>query len=241
MAAALGLSGFKVLVIDLDPQCYLTRANGINEADETATASALFIPKVRFSDLTFIRRSGYDLLPGSVELTKLVRRMSRPTDVLWLREKLLEDKNAVDYHFILVDTSAALTVLNINALVVSNLAIIPVAPEFQAVSGAEQTLSNVRHLRHRLRLSNPMCRFLITQFDKRKRTHREYTHYICKKYSKHVFDVHIRTNAPLSDARGDGATVFDVAPRSRGAVDYAAATDELVRWLNASTQDPMFA
>lgn len=238
VAAALGLSGLRTLVIDLDPQGFLTRTMGVKEPSPDATVAALFDPSADVASLSVRDVSGFDLLPSSSTLTKRMRDLNKPTDVLWAREAL--QKADLGYDLVLFDTAAAVTVYSLNALVASQHVLIPVLPEYQAVVGAEQTYQTTELVKNKL---NPMLEsrtFLFTQVDARKRIHRTYQKYVREKYGDSVLDNTIRTSTSLAESREGGTTVFDHDASARGARDYANATDELlrrVRRLQAQSND----
>lgn len=229
LAAALGLSGWRTLVIDLDPQGFLTRTMDVEEPRPEYTVASLFDPSADLETTPMQEVSGFDLLPSSSTLTKRMRDLNKPTDVLWVREAL--QKADLDYDLILFDTAAAVTVYSLNALVASEHVIIPVLPEYQAIVGAEQTYQTTELVENKL---NPRLRsrnFLLTQVDARKRIHRTYQQYLRKKYDDTVLDNVIRTSTSLAESREGGTTVFDHDSTARGARDYANATDELMRLL----------
>jgi chromosome partitioning protein len=229
LAAALGLSGWRPLVVDLDPQGFLTRTMGIDEPDPAASVAALFGPEADLESIAFRSVSGFELLPSSGTLTRQMRELNKPTDVLWVREAL--QKADLDHDLVLFDTAAAVTVYSLNAMVASQHVLIPVLPEYQAVVGAEQTHQTTDTVREKL---NPRLRsrnFLLTQVDARKRIHRTYQQYLREKYGERVLDQSIRTSTALAEAREGGTTVFDHDSNARGARDYANATDELLRRL----------
>lgn len=224
-AAALGLSGYRVLAIDLDPQSFLTRTLGIAEPEEAASSLTLFQHDVALGNVDVVKLKGFDLIPASSVLTKHMRRLNKPTDVLWVKEAL---ERVTTYDVILLDTAAAITVYSLNALVASRYVIIPVTPEYQPVMGAEQTFQSASMVRSRLNPDLDLPLFLFTQVDARKRAHHMYRQYLRKRYSGRVMKSIIRTSAALANAYADGTTVFENSPYSRGARDYANATDELV-------------
>ncbi len=229
LSAALGLSGHRVLVVDLDPQGFLTRMLGCSEPEETASSLVLFDPNFDARTVAVQKMRSFDLLPSSSTLTKVMRRLNKPTDVFWIKEAL---ERELDYDYVLFDTAAAVTVFSLNALVASRFVLIPVTPEHQPVIGAEQTYQTVKLVQSKLNpdLADPV--FLCTQVDARKRTHQAYRKYLQKHYGPSVMDSIIRTNAALSVNYTDGSTTFDNDPSSRGARDYANATDELLRLLH---------
>ena len=157
-----------------------------------------------------------------------MRRLNKPTDVLWVKEAI---EHATAYDVILLDTAAAITVYSLNALVASHYVVIPVTPEYQPIMGAEQTFQTASMVRSRLNPDLALPHFLFTQVDARKRAHHMYRQYLRKRYKDHVMNSVIRTSAALANAYSDGTTVFDNNPYSRGARDYANATDEVIRIL----------
>jgi chromosome partitioning protein len=229
LAAALGLSGWRTLVVDLDPQGFLSRTMDVEEPPPERTVAGLFDPPADLAALDVQQVSGFDLLPSSSTLTKRMRELNKPTDVLWVREAL--QSADLDYDLVLFDTAAAVTVYSLNALVASEHVLIPVLPEYQAVVGAEQTYQTTELVQNKL---NPMlrsCSFLFTQVDARKRIHRTYQEYLRDKYGSRVLDNVIRTSTSLAESREGGTTIFDHDAGARGARDYANATDELLRRL----------
>jgi chromosome partitioning protein len=224
LAAAYGTGGMRILLIDLDPQGFLTRMLGVGEPDERASSLVLFDHEAKLSEIPVVSLSRFDLLPSSYSMTRAARGLNKPTDVLWLRESLA---TAHDYDLIMIDTAAAMTVFSLNALVASDVTLIPVTPEYQPVVGAEQTYSTARLVQEKLnpRLKEPL--FLLTQVDARKRDHAALSSFVRRSYGQRVLRTEIRTSASLAESATGGATVFDRDIQSRGARDYSHAADEL--------------
>lgn len=229
IAAALGLSGRRVLVTDMDPQGFLTRVMGVPEPPEEDSVLALFNPSISLQEVRRASVGGFDLLPSSTAMTRMMRQLNRPTDVLWAKEAL--EQSGLDYEVVIFDTAAAITVYSLNALVASQHVLVPVTPEYQPVLGAEQTAQTVQLVREKLNPALFPPLFLFTQVDARKRTHQMYRRYLRRRYGDRVLETMIRTSASLAHSFEDGSTVFTREPYARGARDYANATDELMRRL----------
>ncbi|PSQ75127.1 MAG: ParA family protein [Bacteroidetes bacterium QH_9_64_21] len=226
LAAALGLSGRRTLVIDLDPQGFLTRTMGLEEPAPERSVAAFFDPDADPQQLSPRETSGFDLIPSSSTLTRRMRDLNRPTDVLWVREAL--QSLDLDYDVVLFDTAAAVTVYSLNALVASQHVLIPVLPEYQSVVGGEQTYQTTELVENKL---NPLLetrQILFTQVDARKRMHKTYQEYVREKYGPEVLENIVRTSTSLAKSQDGTTTVFDHDPSSRGARDYANVTDELL-------------
>lgn len=235
VAAALGLSGKRVLVFDLDPQGFLTSTLDLEEPPPDESIAAFFDPDLDPGRIRVQEASGFDLVSSSSTLTRRMRRLNKPTDVLWVREAL--EEMSLDYDLALFDTAAAVTVYSLNALVACDHVLIPVLPEYQAVVGAEQTFQTAGMVRKKLNPALQSRLMMFTQVDARKRIHQTYREYIRDKYGvAHVLDTEIRTSTSLTQAHEEGQTVFDHDPNARGARDYANAVDEL--WRRMHSEEP---
>ncbi|PSQ84981.1 MAG: ParA family protein [Bacteroidetes bacterium QS_3_64_15] len=236
VAAALGLSGWRPLVIDLDPQGFLTRTMGVGEPDPEQSVVAFFDPDADLEQIEVREASGFDLIPSSDTLTRRMRDLNKPTDVLWVREAL--QRLDLAYDLVLLDTAAAVTVYSLNALVASRHVLIPVLPEYQSVVGAEQTHKTTQLVENKL---NPLLEtrhFLFTQVDARKRMHKTYREYIREKHGPEVLEHVIRTSTSLAKSQDGTTTIFDHDPTARGAIDYANATDELMTRIREASDGP---
>jgi chromosome partitioning protein len=200
---------------------------GVEEPPPESTVAALFDPSADLERMTLQSVSGFDLLPSSSTLTKRMRDLNKPTDVLWVREAL--QRADLPYDVVLFDTAAAVTVYSLNALVASRQVVIPVLPEYQAVVGAEQTFQTTQLVEDKLNPRLASRQFLLTQVDARKRIHRTYQQYLREKYDDLVLENVVRTSTALAESREGGTTVFDHDSSARGARDYANVTDELLR------------
>ena len=234
VAAALGLSGWRTLVIDLDPQGFLTHTMGIEEPPSEQSVAAFFDADANPGHIPIQEAAGFDLIPSSSTLTRRMRDLNKPTDVLWVREAL--QRLDLEYDVLLFDTAAAVTVYSLNALVASQHVLIPVLPEYQSVVGGEQTYQTAQLVENKLNPRLDTRQFLFTQVDARKRIHKTYREYIREKYGAEVLDTIIRTSTSLAKTRDGATTVFDHDSSSRGALDYANATDELMTRLQAASE-----
>jgi len=232
VSAALGLSGRRVLAVDLDPQGFLTRMTGTAEPAAERSSYAIFDEAAGFDPASIVKLPAFDLMPSSSRLSSAIRKLNRPVDVLWVRE--FSARHFADYDYVLFDTAAAVTVFSLNALVASRVVVIPVLPEFQPVVGAEQTWQTAMTVRRKLNPDLQEPAFLLTMVDGRKKEHHAYRRYLRERYGEAVLQSVVRTSASLAATRQDGRTAFEFDPRGRGTVDYALVADVLL----ARTEKP---
>ena len=221
-------------MIDFDPQGFLTRMLGAEEPAPEHSALGLLSGDADLSAFPVQTVSGFDLIGSSMSLTRALRSLTKPTDVLWLRDTL---RAGHGYNFVLIDTAAALSALTMNALVASDLVVIPVTPEYQPVVGAEQTWQTCGLVQGKLNPKLATPRFLLTQVDGRLKRHAKYSAYLRDTYGDAVLGTAIRTSSSLAAATRDGRTVFDAGVTTRGAVDYRNAAKEIARDLHRAVSN----
>lgn len=226
LSSALGLIGHRTLLIDMDPQGFMTSMLGLQQRQKEGSCLMLFEQGIKLSDIQMTRVGSLDVLPSSHMMTSKMRHLNKATDVFFAKEAL--NKGEHEYDIIVFDTAAAITVYSLNALVCSDNVLIPVTPEYQPVMGAEQTVETIRLVTGKLnpKLAEPL--FVLTQVDGRKRTHEQYRDYMERRYANHLLKTEIRTCSSLANSYKNGATVFDIDINSRGAHDYAKLTDALL-------------
>ena len=230
LAAAFGRSGRRVLAIDFDPQGFMSRTMGASPPPVEASSLALLDPEADVDAIPVQSMSDFDLIGSTMALTKAQRHLTKPTDVLWLRETL-RTIAPERYDIILLDTAAAVSVFTMNALVAADHVVVPVTPEYQPVVGAEQTWRTVDLVRSKLNPALGPASFLLTRVDGRLNRHAAYSRYLRERYGDAVLDAEIRTSSSLAVAGRDGRTVFDSPKPTRGAADYATAAAELAPYL----------
>lgn len=229
LSSALGLTGHRTLLIDMDPQGFLTSMLGLQQRHKEGSCLMLFEPGIKLTDIQMSKVGSLDVLPSSHMMTSKMRHLNKATDVFFAKEAI--NKHPHPYDIIIFDTAAAITVFSLNALVTSDYVLIPVTPEYQPVMGAEQTVETIRLVSDKLnpKLAPPM--FVLTQVDARKRTHEQYREYMQGRYPEQLLKTEIRTCSSLANSYKNGATVFDIDLNSRGAHDYAKLTDVLLPLL----------
>ncbi len=136
--------GYRVLLVDLDPQGNLTMSQGLNPDTIETSMFDVLVRKIPISDV--ITRREVDLAVASIDLAgaelALAALIGRERS---LEKALLEVRDR--YDFILIDTPPSLGLLTINAFVAATGVIVPVQCEYLALRGLvqlENTLAMVR-------------------------------------------------------------------------------------------------
>jgi chromosome partitioning protein len=132
------------------------------------------------------------------------------------------------YDFVLLDCGPSLNLLNQNALSYADEVVIPVTCDYLALVGVKQVLRTIkdieRHLRHTVRISA----VLPTFYDGRTRLAREVLATL-RGHFKEKCLAPIRKSTRLAEAPSRRKTIFEYAPRSHGAEDYARVVSWFLR------------
>jgi len=173
LGTALADRGYRVLIVDLDPQASLTSAAGLEpETLETTiyTAFTQYMAEATvpsYAALAYPLGPALALLPSSLDLALAEMELHNAVR----REYVLAEILAVardDYDIVFVDCPPSLTWLTINALTAAQEVLIPVVPEFLAARGLGQLLGTIgRVKRNKLNPSLEIVGAVLTMVDAR--------------------------------------------------------------------------
>jgi chromosome partitioning protein len=165
LSSSLAQYGFKVLIIDSDPQGNTSSGTGINKSEIDKTVYDLLLSLCETDEaIVNTLYPNLDIVPCNINLTgaeiELVSSFSRET-----RLKKALDSVKDRYDFIIVDSPPSLGLLTLNALVASDSIIIPIQCEFYALEGVSQLLSTLNLVRDSLNPAISIEGVLLTMAD----------------------------------------------------------------------------
>ena len=166
-AACLSELGYKVLMIDLDPQASLTICQGIEPVELAEMKKSIYNVLMGSVDINeiIIKLDNYYLAPSTIDLSAAEVELSSKIGKEFILLKKIK-KLKFEFDYILIDCPPSLGNLTVNALSASDGVIIPMACEFLSYRGIkllEDTLSQVRELNSKLKVYG----ILPTMFDGR--------------------------------------------------------------------------
>jgi chromosome partitioning protein len=232
LGAALQRAGKKVLLIDADPQANLSQSLGIE--DEPVYNLYVEIRKEMSGEGSDIRKaivqlsSGLSVVPASLDLAgaelELVSVYGREQVMKSILEPVL-----FDYDFIFIDCPHAIGMLTVNALVASDLVLIPLQGEFLPLKGVHSFMRHFEQIRRKLNRKLELLGIVLTRFDDRKTMNLQVRTELTNYFEEKVFETVIRTNIQLAKAQEIGKDVFSFDKNSNGAKDYELLAEEFIR------------
>jgi chromosome partitioning protein len=231
LAAALAKSGFRCLIVDLDPQGNASTGLGVNIEDRLRTTYDLLIDGASLESVVrqsttpgiLIAPSTTDLSSADIELVSNERRSFIMRDVL--RSSEMDSLN-VDY--ILIDCPPSLNLLTVNAMVAADSILIPLQSEFFALEGLSQLMLTIREIRQ---TANPALRIegvLLTMHDQRNRLAQQVEADARDTLGDLVFKTIVPRNVRVSEAPSYAIPVIDYDPGSKGSLAYLALASEIL-------------
>jgi chromosome partitioning protein len=216
LGAALALMGRRVLLIDTDTQANVSIALGI-ENYQRSLADVLY-RKARAEECIVPARQNLDILPSSLSLFKAQQRMVLEMAREEIFLELFAGLSGYDYLFL--DCAPSVSLLTVNSVAYAQEVFIPVSMEMLALAGARHFMRYLRDI-SRMMGGGAAIRLMVpTFYDPRRRVSEMVLQSLIRDFGPRVTHP-IRIDTKLSEAPGVGQTIFEYAPRGRGAADYA--------------------
>ena len=233
LGAALAHLGRRTMLLDLDPQANMTVHVDKRPDLESNTLTNLLLEDAPLSDLVqptslpnlFVVPSDTSL--AGVEQV-LANRIGRETI---LREALDAFPGKDDYEFVLFDCPPSLGVLSANALVAADFVVIPMQAEYLSLQGMAKLLEVIQLVQKRLNPELRIACVLPCMLDSRTNLSTEVLGEIEAHFGDLLTRTRIRSNVKLAEAPSFGRTIFEHAPDSNGAKDYAAFAREFLAMI----------
>lgn len=229
LAAIIGYYGYKVLLVDVDPQGNATSGLGINKRDVKESTYDMIVGDVKAESIMKttpfkmldVLPSNMNLAGAELELVDLDSREAR------LRNALAPVKDK--YDFIIIDCPPSLGLLTVNVLCASDSVIVPIQCEYYALEGLSQLMSTIRQVK---RLYNPLIDMegvLLTMFDGRLNLTHQVVNELKRFFPKKVYNTPIPRNVKLSEAPSYGLPIMYYDKNSKGAAAYDALANEFLK------------
>ncbi len=230
LAVALKEKGFRVLIVDLDPQGNLTMSQGMNPDEIERSMFDVLVHRIPIQDVVAhaevdIAVSSIDLAGAELALSSMIGRERA------LEKALAPVKEAYDY--ILIDTPPSLGLLTINALVASNGVIVPVQCEYLSLRGLVQLQNTLEMIRENLNPQVEIEGILPTMFDRRTLHSREAVEILRENFGDLVFNTKIRKTVRYAEAPVKGQSVLAYDPSSEAAAMYRDLAKEVLNGAKA--------
>ena len=231
LSTILAKKGYKVMLIDADPQGNATSGVGPEKEVELSFYDVLTndteiidtLEKTVVNNLV-VCPSNINLAGAEVELVSMMSREQR------LKEKLDIMKERFDY--VLIDCPPSLGLITLNAFTASDSVLIPVQCEYYALEGLGQLLNTINLVKKHLNKNIQIEGALLTMYDIRTNLSNQVVKEVKRYFNNKVYKTVIPRNVRLSEAPSYGLPITEYDPRSKGAKSYEKFAREFIKINN---------
>lgn len=228
LGAALARLGKRVLLIDMDSQCNLSASLGLTEAGEHHIGT-LLLGQSKVEEAV-VEADQLWLIPSVDNLLDYETRINNEPGREYLLREALEPL-AKTYDYLIVDCPPSLGALSINALVASDYFIVPMQTENFAFIGLDKILDISEKVKKRMNPQLKLGGILLVKYSQRTRFGQAIVSNLENndRLGDRLFKTAIRQDIALMEAAAFSQTIFEYAPKSRGAGDFKTFAKELMK------------
>lgn len=229
IATALAATGWKTLLLDLDPQGNASTGMGIYAADRTHSTYDVLVDQVPAAEC--IRPTGIpglDMIPATVDLSGAEVELVNADDRAHRLAGALGKGNSLPYDVCLIDCPPSLGLLTLNALTAADTLLVPLQCEFFALEGLSQLLQTVERVQQRFNPDLGIVGIVLTMFDRRNRLTDQVAEDVRSCLEGLVFESVIPRNVRLSEAPSHGLPALIYDHNCAGSKAYIALARELI-------------
>jgi chromosome partitioning protein len=231
-SVSLARRGYRILLIDTDPQGNATSSLGIDKLNVGRSIYDVLVDGFPIAQaISPSTRPGLDLVASTpmlagaeIELVEATERETRLRDAL---AKVLPR-----YDVVLIDCPPSLGLLTVNALTAARSVVVPIQCEFLALEGLGQLMTTVDLVKRGLNPPLDVTGVLMTMFDARTRLSAHVVDEVRRYFPHRIFGAVVPRSVRLAEAPSYGQAIVEYDPTSRGAEAYEAFVGELVARLH---------
>lgn len=228
IAAAMALTGKKVLAIDMDPQGNLSESLGIKETEKTIY-DAFSKSNGKTAEMPIINvKKNLDVVPCNLDFAGIELEISSRIG----REKILKElleKIENNYDICIIDCPPSLGLITINALVAVENVLIPMVAEYLPYRGIDSIVGIINQIQKHYNPELKIKGVFFTQYKGNQVISREVRKMLQKQIGDVLLNTEIRVNIELSESQASGKDIFSYNEKSKGAEDYNLLTKEILK------------
>ncbi|MBA4307833.1 MAG: chromosome partitioning protein ParA [Sphingopyxis sp.] len=228
LATALAASGWRCVLVDLDPQGNASTGLGLKQAERVHSSYDLLLGDASLKHAAIPTMiPNLDIVPATVDLSGAEIELVEYEDRTG-RLKAAFDKSDTHWDICLIDCPPSLGLLTINSLVAVDSILVPLQCEFFALEGLSQLLQTVERIQKRFNPNLAIMGVALTMFDRRNRLTDQVADDVRSCLGALVFDTVIPRNVRLSEAPSHGLPALVYDHRCSGSEAYMNLARELI-------------
>lgn len=227
IATAMAATGWRTLLIDLDPQGNASTGIGVEAADRLRSSYDLLVDQMSLAECAMPTAiPNLDLVPATVDLS------GAEVELVSVEQRSDRLRNALcgraNYDICFIDCPPSLGLLTLNALAAADTLLVPLQCEFFALEGLSHLLQTVERVQQRFNPDLGIVGIALTMFDRRNRLTDQVADDVRDCLGGLVFESVIPRNVRLSEAPSHGLPALVYDHNCAGSRAYMALARELI-------------
>ncbi|MGN6498611.1 MAG: ParA family protein [Tsuneonella sp.] len=227
IATAMAATGWKTLLIDLDPQGNASTGMGLGREERGKSSYDLLVDQARIGDcIAPTSIPGLDIVPATEDLSGAEIELVSVDDRTGRLKAALAGHS--EHEICFIDCPPSLGLLTLNALGAADTLLVPLQCEFFALEGLSQLLQTVERIQQRFNPDLGIIGIALTMFDRRNRLTDQVADDVRDCLGPLVFEAVIPRNVRLSEAPSHGLPALVYDHSCTGSRAYIALARELI-------------
>jgi len=232
LGTALAVVGFRVLLVDIDPQGNASTGLGIKPEQRTTSTYELLLEDAPIEDVVCETQvPKLFIAPGTTDLSSADIQLAGNENRAGFLRKKLRGRGIAPFKldYILIDCPPSLNLLTVNAMVAAHSVLVPLQAEFFALEGLSQLMLSIREVRQSI---NNELRFegvVLTMFDARNNLSKQVEEDVRSNLGDLVYSTVIPRNVRLSEAPSYEMPVLLYDHTSKGSIAYQKLAAEMLQ------------
>ncbi|NOY66116.1 MAG: ParA family protein [Gammaproteobacteria bacterium] len=232
LSHALAEQGYKVVVIDLDPQSHLGLGMGFN-ATAKEGLDTIFFNAAALDDVVLpvedrLGLNKLSLVVAGERLGEVEAGLKGGAERGWLvKNAISESEQCQKSDFVLMDCPPSAGLLGMNALFAADELLIPVSSDFLSLHGASRMVGIIDYIDESMKQKSKKW-FVITRYHGRRKLSQEVKEKLMEYFKSEVLATPVRESVALAESPSYGQSIFDYQPKSNGAEDYRQLAEDLL-------------
>lgn len=236
LSAALAHLGYKVLLVDFDPQGHSGEHLGVKIISNDSGSKTILEVLHKEKNLASVTYPSYLpnlwVIPSNLKLGQF--NQNPPAGNQFTLKNALELEIQGRFDFVVIDCQPSLSLLTLNALTACEYVLLPVQAEFLALDGLSQLVLTLKEIQTKLHPKLKVLGILLTMFDRRNRLSSEVKNELEKNFRSDLFQTVIPRTVKLAESPSFGRSIFEYDPNSPGAEAYQQLATEIIQRVNPS-------
>ena len=234
LAAGLAEKGYRVLLIDSDPQTNLTMCFLQEQTDELSSLYDIYGDGESIDDVKVPVRDNLDLIIGDFELCNVDIQFTKAGRLKMLKKAIKSIDG--EYDFVIIDTPPNLGVLSLNAFIASDYMVVPMSVDSFSLKGVRLLKETLDDVADETEKELPVAGILLTKYNSRTNVSKlleKSLNSAAGLLGTKVFGNRIRQAVVVQEGQIAKEDLFSYSPNAKVAEDYKGFIDEFLERTGA--------